>query len=174
MHTPPTIPPTLTLKSLTLSLTIALTLLTHGATARPLPLNINLGAYSPALVVGDGAISFEGAEGAEGGAEGAGEAGGNGVSEVVSALQGAAVSGAGSLAAAGGGGAAAAAAAPGDSGGDNDAVAAPPVVQAAAVGVDVVDVGGDGRPRPILNDPTAALPTPGSARVLGPRLDSLE
>ncbi|KAI1465070.1 uncharacterized protein F4812DRAFT_439432 [Daldinia caldariorum] len=27
------------------------------------PLNINLGAYSPALVVGDGAIGFEGAEG---------------------------------------------------------------------------------------------------------------
>jgi len=24
-----------------------------------LPLNVNLGAYSPALVVGDGAISFE-------------------------------------------------------------------------------------------------------------------
>lgn len=31
------------------------------------PLNINLGAYSPALVVGDGAIGF-GAAGAEGGA----------------------------------------------------------------------------------------------------------
>ncbi|KAM7214225.1 hypothetical protein V8F06_010414 [Rhypophila decipiens] len=41
-----------------------------------LPLNINLGAYSPALVVGDGAISFEGGEGAEG---------------LVDALQGAAV-----------------------------------------------------------------------------------
>ncbi|KAK5657838.1 hypothetical protein OQA88_2911 [Cercophora sp. LCS_1] len=27
-----------------------------------IPLNINLGAYSPALVVGDGAIEFEGAE----------------------------------------------------------------------------------------------------------------
>ncbi|KAI1773665.1 hypothetical protein F4818DRAFT_442972 [Hypoxylon cercidicola] len=27
------------------------------------PLNINLGAYSPALVVGDGAIGFNGAEG---------------------------------------------------------------------------------------------------------------
>ena len=40
--------------------------------ANSLPLNINLGAYSPALVVGDGAISFEGA--AEGGA-GAGEEG---------------------------------------------------------------------------------------------------
>jgi hypothetical protein len=31
-----------------------------------LPLNINLGAYSPALVVGDGAIEFEGEEAAEG------------------------------------------------------------------------------------------------------------
>ncbi|KAK4444892.1 hypothetical protein QBC34DRAFT_414195 [Podospora aff. communis PSN243] len=30
-----------------------------------LPLNINLGAYSPALVVGDGAIEFEGEEAAE-------------------------------------------------------------------------------------------------------------
>ncbi|KAI1172956.1 hypothetical protein F4777DRAFT_559716, partial [Nemania sp. FL0916] len=28
------------------------------------PLNINLGAYSPALVVGDGAIGFDSAEGA--------------------------------------------------------------------------------------------------------------
>jgi hypothetical protein len=27
--------------------------------ATALPLNVNLGAYSPALVVGDGAISFE-------------------------------------------------------------------------------------------------------------------
>jgi hypothetical protein len=26
------------------------------------PLNVNLGAYSPALVVGDGAITFEGGE----------------------------------------------------------------------------------------------------------------
>ncbi|KAF3766820.1 hypothetical protein M406DRAFT_327934 [Cryphonectria parasitica EP155] len=30
------------------------------------PLNINLGAYSPALVVGDGEISFAGQQGAEG------------------------------------------------------------------------------------------------------------
>ncbi|KAI0177216.1 hypothetical protein BJ166DRAFT_585339 [Pestalotiopsis sp. NC0098] len=37
------------------------------------PLNINLGAYSPALVVGDGALTFEGAaaEGAAAAAEGA-------------------------------------------------------------------------------------------------------
>lgn len=34
--------------------------------ATALPLNINLGAYSPALVVGDGAIEFEGGEAAEG------------------------------------------------------------------------------------------------------------
>ncbi|KAK0743671.1 hypothetical protein B0T18DRAFT_430906 [Schizothecium vesticola] len=31
-----------------------------------LPLNINLGAYSPALVVGDGVIEFEGSEATEG------------------------------------------------------------------------------------------------------------
>ncbi|KAK1836564.1 hypothetical protein QBC39DRAFT_407366 [Podospora conica] len=36
------------------------------ALASALPLNINLGAYSPALVVGDGAIEFEGGEAAEG------------------------------------------------------------------------------------------------------------
>jgi len=41
--------------------TLALALLTTLAVAAPL--NINLGAYSPALVVGDGAIGFEGAGG---------------------------------------------------------------------------------------------------------------
>ncbi|KAM7195761.1 hypothetical protein V8F20_007331 [Naviculisporaceae sp. PSN 640] len=45
-------------------------------TTSALPLNINLGAYSPALVVGDGAISFEEGEGVE---------------NLVEALQGAAV-----------------------------------------------------------------------------------
>ena len=47
-----------------------------------LPLNINMGAYSPALVVGDGAIGFEGA------------AGENQVSSLMATLQGAAASGA--------------------------------------------------------------------------------
>lgn len=37
--------------------TLALTLLSLSFAAA-LPLNINLGAYSPALVVGDGALSF--------------------------------------------------------------------------------------------------------------------
>ncbi|KAL1870204.1 hypothetical protein Daus18300_005268 [Diaporthe australafricana] len=37
-----------------------------AASASAAPLNINLGAYSPALVVGDGEISFAGAQGAEG------------------------------------------------------------------------------------------------------------
>jgi hypothetical protein len=41
---------------------LAFAILTIGATAAPLPLNINLGAYSPALVVGDGALTFEGGE----------------------------------------------------------------------------------------------------------------
>ena len=50
----------------------ALAALAHGL---PLPLNINLGAYSPALVVGDGAMSFE--EGTE-------------VENIVNSLQGAA------------------------------------------------------------------------------------
>lgn len=43
-----------------------------AATATAAPLNINLGAYSPALVVGDGALTFEGAEGAKEGAAAAG------------------------------------------------------------------------------------------------------
>ncbi|KAL7625996.1 hypothetical protein AAE478_002765 [Parahypoxylon ruwenzoriense] len=41
-----------------------------AALAAAAPLNINLGAYSPALVVGDGAIGFNGGEG-EAAAEGA-------------------------------------------------------------------------------------------------------
>lgn len=43
-----------------------------------LPLNINMGAYSPALVVGDGAIGFEGATGT------------NQVANLMNTLQGAA------------------------------------------------------------------------------------
>ncbi|KAK3935565.1 hypothetical protein QBC46DRAFT_46583 [Diplogelasinospora grovesii] len=50
------------------------------ALGRAAPLNINLGAYSPALVVGDGAIEFE--------------EGGEAVTNIVNTLQGAAVSGA--------------------------------------------------------------------------------
>ncbi|KAI6381283.1 hypothetical protein MCOR25_001217 [Pyricularia grisea] len=49
--------------------------------AAPLPLNINLGAYSPALVVGDGAIEFEGAAK-------------NSVESIINTLQGAAAAGA--------------------------------------------------------------------------------
>lgn len=41
------------------------------AMATAAPLNINLGAYSPALVVGDGALTFQGAEGAKEGAKAA-------------------------------------------------------------------------------------------------------
>jgi hypothetical protein len=48
-----------------------LAFLAIGARAVPIPLNINLGAYSPALVVGDGAISFEGGEEVRRGAAGA-------------------------------------------------------------------------------------------------------
>jgi hypothetical protein len=50
------------------------------AAARPLPLNINLGAYSPALVVGDGAIEIEG--------EGAG-----GAPQLINSLQGGGIGG---------------------------------------------------------------------------------
>lgn len=76
--------------------------------AAALPLNINLGAYSPALVVGDGAIEFKGEA-----------AGGNSVTRIVDALQGAAVAGAG-----------------GSNNNNAAAVVTPPGVQAAAVQVD--------------------------------------
>jgi hypothetical protein len=128
--------PTTTTTLLTTALTLLLTALPlTTALPVPQPLNINLGAYSPALVVGDGAISFEGAE------EGAAEGAGNGVTEIVNALQGAAVAGAGSTAAA-------AAAANNNNAAE---VVTPPagVVQAAAaVGVDA--------PRPVLNDPVCS------------------
>jgi hypothetical protein len=48
--------------------------------AVPVPLNINLGAYSPALVVGDGEIGFSGANA------------GNSVAQIMNTLQGAAAS----------------------------------------------------------------------------------
>lgn len=67
------------------------------ASAVPTPLNINLGAYSPALVVGDGAISFGGAEGAAGAAEGA-------AAEGAAAGEGAGAAGEGAGAAGAGGG----------------------------------------------------------------------
>ncbi|KAH9898975.1 hypothetical protein F4778DRAFT_782572 [Xylariomycetidae sp. FL2044] len=41
----------------------AVVIATFAAIAAAAPLNINLGAYSPALVVGDGAIGFTGEEG---------------------------------------------------------------------------------------------------------------
>lgn len=76
------------------ALTVLMATLAIGA-----PLNINLGAYSPALVVGDGEISFAGAGGEQGAAA------------IVNTLQGAAASSTGAVAngAAIGGGEAAAA-----------------------------------------------------------------
>lgn len=38
---------------------ITLLLAALASLAAAIPLNVNLGAYSPAIVVGDGAISFE-------------------------------------------------------------------------------------------------------------------
>ncbi|OLN80961.1 hypothetical protein CCHL11_10271, partial [Colletotrichum chlorophyti] len=55
---------------------ITLALLAVGINAAPAPLNINLGAYSPALVVGDGALTFGGGE--EGGAAEGGKKNGKG------------------------------------------------------------------------------------------------
>ncbi|KAK6582226.1 hypothetical protein PZA11_004634 [Diplocarpon coronariae] len=54
-----------------------------ATTVLSLPLNINLGAYSPALVVGDGAIGFEGANAQ------------NQVANLMNTLQGAAANGGG-------------------------------------------------------------------------------
>lgn len=79
----------------------ALAWLTQGA-----PLNINLGAYSPALVVGDGEISFGGGEAeggaAEGGAGGA-EGGAGGAEGGAGAGQGGAGAGEGGAGAGEGG-----------------------------------------------------------------------
>lgn len=101
-----------------------LTLLTLTLTTTALPLNINLGAYSPALVVGDGAISFEEGE--------------NSVTEIVSALQGAAVEGAAGVA----------------NGNTNGAsVVAPGTVAGAAVEVEDGSGTGQGQGQGILNDP---------------------
>ncbi|EPE09021.1 hypothetical protein F503_04608 [Ophiostoma piceae UAMH 11346] len=46
------------------SITLARVLL-FASMAAAVPLNINLGAYSPAIVVGDGAIEFSGGKAAE-------------------------------------------------------------------------------------------------------------
>ncbi|ELQ44288.1 hypothetical protein OOU_Y34scaffold00094g79 [Pyricularia oryzae Y34] len=91
------------------------TLIGLAGMAVAVPLNINLGAYSPALVVGDGEISFKGGEE---------------VSSLMNALEGAAVNAANGAAPAKGGkkaGAAAIASAPGAA-----AAAAAPVSNAAS------------------------------------------
>jgi hypothetical protein len=119
---------------LPLALTLVLARLTTA-----LPLNINLGAYSPALVVGDGAISFEGGE--EGGAAGEG---GQSVEQIVNALQGAAVSGASSSVAA-------------NNKNNNNGVPAsvtPPAVGAAAV----VQIDEPSPTVVLLNDPVCFCP----------------
>lgn len=105
-----------------------LTLLSLALTTTALPLNINLGAYSPALVVGDGAISFEEGE--------------NSVTEIVAALQGAAVEGAATVA----------------NGNANGASVVTPGTVAAAV--EVEDAGsGAGQGQGILNDPVCVNPS---------------
>ncbi|KAK3897418.1 hypothetical protein C8A05DRAFT_39032 [Staphylotrichum tortipilum] len=144
-------------------------LLMTGSLTLALPLNINLGAYSPALVVGDGALTFEGAEGAEAEGGAGGEA-----AAIVAALQGAAVSGAagvanggagagGERAGAGGGERAGAGGGERAGAGGGERAEGAQVVQAASAGV-----GGMGKG--ILNDASAALPAPGSSKVLDPRV----
>ncbi|GKT47632.1 uncharacterized protein ColSpa_07813 [Colletotrichum spaethianum] len=67
---------------------MTLALLAVGINAAPAPLNINLGAYSPALVVGDGALTF-GAGEAEAGKTTGGTAG-EGAAAAAAAAAGAA------------------------------------------------------------------------------------
>ncbi|KZL86896.1 hypothetical protein CI238_09212 [Colletotrichum incanum] len=66
---------------------MTLALLAVGINAAPAPLNINLGAYSPALVVGDGALTFGGEGEAEAG-KGKGGAGGEGAAAAAAVAAG--------------------------------------------------------------------------------------
>ncbi|TLS23817.1 hypothetical protein PpBr36_09032 [Pyricularia pennisetigena] len=116
--------------------------------AAPLPLNINLGAYSPALVVGDGAIEFEGA------------AGKNGVESIINTLQGAAVAGGARAAAAAAEGATQPATA-------SQAAAAQPAAQQQGLGLGAKAV------EPSILNEKASLPLPGAA-PLGPRSEEVE
>ncbi|KAJ0166358.1 hypothetical protein CTA2_7590 [Colletotrichum tanaceti] len=72
---------------------MTLAFLAVGTTAAPAPLNINLGAYSPALVVGDGALTF-GGEGEVEAGKGKGGAGGEGAAAAAAAAAAASVPGA--------------------------------------------------------------------------------
>ncbi|GJD05316.1 hypothetical protein CH63R_03412 [Colletotrichum higginsianum IMI 349063] len=72
---------------------MTLAFLAVGINAAPAPLNINLGAYSPALVVGDGALTFGGEGEAEAG-KGKGGAGGEGAAAAAAAAAAAGVPGA--------------------------------------------------------------------------------
>ncbi|KAK1623761.1 hypothetical protein BDP81DRAFT_454208 [Colletotrichum phormii] len=65
---------------------MTLAVLAVGINAAPAPLNINLGAYSPALVVGDGALTFGGE--AEAGKGKGGAAGGEGAAAAAAAAAG--------------------------------------------------------------------------------------
>jgi hypothetical protein len=107
-----------------------------------LPLNINLGAYSPALVVGDGEISFGGKQD---------------VSNLMNALEGAAVAGG----AANGAGAATAAAAPAAGAAAVQPAAAASVIQPAADSTQITALQGMGKeiaPRvvPLVKTPKIA------------------
>ncbi|TQN65434.1 hypothetical protein CSHISOI_10001 [Colletotrichum shisoi] len=66
---------------------VTLGFLAMGINAAPAPLNINLGAYSPALVVGDGALTFGGEGEAEVG-KGKGGAGGEGAAAAAAVAAG--------------------------------------------------------------------------------------
>jgi hypothetical protein len=103
-----------------------------------LPLNINLGAYSPALVVGDGEISFGGKQD---------------VSNLMNALEGAAVSGAAANGQAGA--AATTAAAP--------AAAAQPAAQPAGAGANIVPA----------QDTTQITSLQGMGKEIAPRILNL-
>ncbi|KAI2636296.1 hypothetical protein GGS26DRAFT_548415 [Hypomontagnella submonticulosa] len=71
-------PVTYTTQAIKMKSAFALVFTSLMALVAAAPLNINLGAYSPALVVGDGAIGFHGEEGAAA-AEGAAALSGQGI-----------------------------------------------------------------------------------------------
>jgi len=127
------------------------TLITHilltSALVAALPLNINLGAYSPALVVGDGAIEFE--------------EGGDAVTNIINTLEGTAANTA--AASVGGSAPAPAPAAPAT---PPPAALLPPSGGGASTKLTGAAVATEPESNPILLDKISALPPPGTSQPI--------
>lgn len=134
------------------------------ATVYALPLNINLGAYSPALVVGDGEISF---------------GGGQDVSNLMNALEGAAVNAAGTAAGRTATGATTGITTGGQTGTGTGAVAVSPAPTTATAAVGAAEVSNSGVVEPVtpatqpdasLQEQAAAITTlQGMGKEIAPR-----